>query len=158
MHEGVKEVWIEALESDKYEQGRGTLTRVKGGEQQHCCLGVLMCELRDHPDLLEELGIARIDQLLNREGDTVNYHVQWTDGEWETETTVLPNRLARRLDIFVNPNVVVPNEDLVLYHDSGSAIIGENLVSVAVLNDGVGEDREGKKDFKYIAERIKESL
>ena len=43
MKREIKDKWIEALRSGKYEQGRDLLCKISGGEK-HCCLGVL-CEL-----------------------------------------------------------------------------------------------------------------
>lgn len=37
----VKELWLTALRSDKYNQGHGQLKQIKGGETSYCCLGVL---------------------------------------------------------------------------------------------------------------------
>ncbi len=43
MNPEIREQWIEALLSGKYQQGKGRLKSITGGEK-HCCLGVL-CEL-----------------------------------------------------------------------------------------------------------------
>jgi hypothetical protein len=45
MNPDVKAVWIEALRSGNYQQGRGVLTNIgSNGAASHCCLGVL-CQL-----------------------------------------------------------------------------------------------------------------
>jgi hypothetical protein len=41
MHPGIKQQWIDALESGKYPQGTGELQNTKG---EFCCLGVL-CDI-----------------------------------------------------------------------------------------------------------------
>lgn len=40
----VKDLWVSALNSEKYEQGSGYLHQVKNGTGKLCCLGVL-CDL-----------------------------------------------------------------------------------------------------------------
>ena len=44
MNPAVKELWVEALESGRYVQGFGTLTRRDASGDKDCCLGVL-CKL-----------------------------------------------------------------------------------------------------------------
>lgn len=44
MNLAVKELWLTALRSGKYKQGRLTLKRVSANGTEHCCLGVL-CEI-----------------------------------------------------------------------------------------------------------------
>jgi hypothetical protein len=155
MHEGVKTIWVDALESDKYQQGKDRLTTIGIDDtQKHCCLGVLMCELKDRPELLAELGIDRIEVRPNRAEEWLAYSVRYTDGICETETTVLPFTLAQRLDLTSsNPFVEVPREDIPYLEVDEEAYVG-----LAHLNDGTGPDHVGAKDFKYIAERIKASL
>lgn len=66
-----KTLWIEALRSGKYRQGKGTLRqRVRNGEGylmpdvvEHCCLGVL-CEIAF------EQGIVQRDENFDNEGRT----------------------------------------------------------------------------------------
>lgn len=42
MNQTVKQLWIDALRSGDYEQGKGTLTYIGGdGKELDCCLGVL---------------------------------------------------------------------------------------------------------------------
>jgi hypothetical protein len=46
MHQKVRD-WLDALRSDRYEQGRGTLKKVtREGRTTYCCFGVL-CELEN---------------------------------------------------------------------------------------------------------------
>jgi len=42
-------VWIKALESGEYKQGRKYLCRIRGDERSYCCLGVL-CEVAHIPE------------------------------------------------------------------------------------------------------------
>jgi hypothetical protein len=155
MHEEVKKIWVDALESDKYLQGRDRLTTIGlDNTQKHCCLGVLMCELKDRPELLAALDIDRIEVRPNRAEEWLAYSVRYADGICETETTVLPFTLAQRLDLpGSNPTVEVPRGDMPYLEDDEEAYVG-----LAHLNDGTGPDHVGAKDFKYIAERIKASL
>ena len=45
MKREVKKLWLDALKSGEYKQGKGNLKLTKAGKpDQHCCLGVL-CEL-----------------------------------------------------------------------------------------------------------------
>jgi len=44
MDESVKQEWVEALRSGKYEQGTGTLCKQADDDVKYCCLGVL-CDL-----------------------------------------------------------------------------------------------------------------
>lgn len=41
MNEDVKALWVTALLSDEYKQGRKRLTGIKDGVETNCCLGVL---------------------------------------------------------------------------------------------------------------------
>jgi hypothetical protein len=49
MNERIKKLWVEALRSGKYKQGRGKL---RNESNEFCCLGVL-CNLhaQEHPDI-----------------------------------------------------------------------------------------------------------
>lgn len=44
MNPDARALWLEALRSGEYAQGRGQLTRITNDEALHCCLGVL-CEV-----------------------------------------------------------------------------------------------------------------
>jgi hypothetical protein len=44
MDQTIKEQWIDALESGRYEMGRGALREEVNGKDKYCCLGVL-CEI-----------------------------------------------------------------------------------------------------------------
>ena len=44
MNQEVKKIWVEALRSGKYQQGRGKLKRSDDLKPTYCCLGVL-CEV-----------------------------------------------------------------------------------------------------------------
>lgn len=44
MNKEVKTLWLEALRSDKYKQGKMCLGKVSKGNNLYCCLGVL-CEI-----------------------------------------------------------------------------------------------------------------
>lgn len=51
----VAKIWVDALRSGEYTQGKQALKFTKGGKWYHCCLGVL-CELYDqnHEEKLEQ--------------------------------------------------------------------------------------------------------
>lgn len=69
----IKQLWIEALESGKYQQGKGQLRNANG---EYCCLGVL-CELAAKEGVIEE-GKTKFNSL-DIEGYTTYY-----DGTWHT--------------------------------------------------------------------------
>lgn len=46
MDKNIKKLWVEALRSGKYKQGKNYLHRVIDGENRFCCLGVL-CKIAD---------------------------------------------------------------------------------------------------------------
>lgn len=51
MKENIKEMWVTALRSEEYEQGRNYLHQSREGKSQYCCLGVLT-------DLAKKNGVA----------------------------------------------------------------------------------------------------
>jgi hypothetical protein len=56
MNPAVKTLWLEALRSGRYTQGRGCLTRRhEDGREEHCCLGVL-CQLAVNAEVVAETG------------------------------------------------------------------------------------------------------
>ena len=87
MNPEVKALWVTALRSGEYEQGRGALIQIDEGKQTYCCLGVLC-------DLAIKAGVAEV-RLYENENSFARY--QWWDatgdaaGEWsETEGTLPP--------------------------------------------------------------------
>ncbi|MFI6737419.1 hypothetical protein ACIBI9_31220 [Nonomuraea sp. NPDC050451] len=55
MNPAVKELWLTALRSEKYSQGRSALKITSpAGETKHCCLGVL-CEIAVAVGLVSEI-------------------------------------------------------------------------------------------------------
>lgn len=49
----VRKLWVEALESGKYKQGKMRLKRTDAGEDRYCCLGVL-CDLAAKHGICDE--------------------------------------------------------------------------------------------------------
>ena len=134
--EGLKEAWIEALESDEFEQGTGAL-RVDG---KYCCLGVL-CEVArtkfglniDVVPQIENFNeYVDYDKYVSPYGDSFVYNGDEVSGDWE----ILPVGLAEWAGIEVNPEVYSPED--------------ERKVRLSDLNDG-------GSSFREIAKLIKES-
>lgn len=64
-----QELWLQALESDKYEQGKYVLCKLFGDTKKYCCLGVA-CELfATEKSLFDEFG-----EMVYVENDSV-----WSD-------------------------------------------------------------------------------
>jgi hypothetical protein len=106
MKEQIKQRWVEALRSGKYEQDRGVLrsTQTDG----FCCLGVL-CDLyiQDHPDVQWEQDLEN--------GRFVLYG----------ETGVLPSNVVTWAGLTdTNPEVKVPDDDDTGY--CGGSLAGLN--------------------------------
>jgi len=56
MRKDVKDMWVTALRSGEYQQGKLSL---KTGSGAYCCLGVLACELhKKMPELLTVSGVS----------------------------------------------------------------------------------------------------
>ena len=81
MNAEVKQQWVEALRSGKYQQGTAALRKHKDGQDQYCCLGVL-CDLytKAFPD-----AAGRWDRVV--EDGVVPFCVLDTDGmeHWQHE-------------------------------------------------------------------------
>ena len=60
MKQEIKERWVEALRSGKYEQGTGTLTT---GSGRYCCLGVL-CDLAVADGVIEPPTLSAGDDVM----------------------------------------------------------------------------------------------
>lgn len=105
----IKQRWIQALRSGKYEQDRGVLRSVQ--TDGFCCLGVL-CDLyiQDHSDAQWEHGIG--DDRFALYG----------------ETGVLPCSVMTWAGLTdTNPSVKVPNDDDTVYcGNCGSSLAGLN--------------------------------
>lgn len=71
MNKEIKALWIEALESGQYQQGRGMLRNEKG---EYCCLGVL-CELA-----VQEGVIDTSREYASQNGNSYTEY----DGSWHT--------------------------------------------------------------------------
>jgi hypothetical protein len=54
MKPGIKKIWLKALRSGEYKQGRKSLCRTDRGESYYCCLGVLANECADGFWILRE--------------------------------------------------------------------------------------------------------
>lgn len=118
-----KAMWVEALRSDAFTQGKGALSRmgqgINGHRRRDCCLGVL-CFITG----MEELPSISIDS------NSITYRFPGTQIDFST--TILPYELAKALDIrdwrgeyVVNPSIY--------YFDGERNLIGQSL---STLNDG----------------------
>ena len=78
MNARVKRLWIKALRSGKYKQGRGMLRRGRGEKVTYCCLGVL-CEVAKSEGVIARfkgsdgfpIELPDDNPRLNRSRDTV---------------------------------------------------------------------------------------
>lgn len=125
----VKQDWIKALRSGKYEQSKGSLTNGVG----FCCLGVL-CDLysKEHPDAKFNRSNAFL-----------------VDGS--EESGVLPSLVAEwaHLDES-NPTVDIPAS--AIYSTAPSDSTGTIVVHLSELND------DYDFDFNRLADIIEEHL
>lgn len=97
MNPNIKAQWLDALRSDEFEQGTGTLTRVNDdGTKSHCCLGVL-CELAADAGVVQRT----VDETQVEQGI-----VGYTDGQNGAEVSILPHAVAdwAGLDRWGNPD------------------------------------------------------
>lgn len=107
MNQEFKKEWIEALESNKYEQGDSQLKTSSG---KFCCLGVAC-------DLLVKKGV--VEEYIHN--DTSYYKMpDEVSGDYE----VLSKGIAEYLGIERNPDIKVEDE----YY-------GPDYVDIATLND-----------------------
>lgn len=51
MKKKYKDIWLKALRAGEYAQGTGALCRLKNGEHEFCCLGVLVNEIEGFDSL-----------------------------------------------------------------------------------------------------------
>jgi hypothetical protein len=71
----IKQIWIDALLSGEYEQGRGLLCHISDGNTYWCCLGVLT-------DLAVKSGVE-IDKSLDSDSKNSNQEVFYFNGQHE---------------------------------------------------------------------------
>jgi len=76
--EEAKGLWVDALRSGDYTQGRETLTTKIDGGYSYCCLGVLECVIGDgDPEIAESNGYiddpGRFDMPLNSGYEILNW-------------------------------------------------------------------------------------
>lgn len=135
MDKRVKALWLEALTSGEYEQGKGYL-RIQGeeGKDSFCCLGVLC-------DLAEKEGITTSEPPAGTENscgdvecDVCNSHKPYL---YNSQSGALPRRVQEWSGVSGNGNLTKEVE-------------GVN--SLVLLNDDAGYD------FNQIAEVIREQF
>lgn len=81
MNEGYKRIWLEALRSGKYKQGKGRLLSETGKE--HCCIGVL-CEVAgiENEYIKTNFNLNREKlELFGLDWDAVTYLADMNDGD-----------------------------------------------------------------------------
>lgn len=133
MNPEVKALWIEALLSGDYKQGKSWLKQVHDdGPAEYCCLGVLC-------DLAEKAGIVTSTEEPNTQGGRVVRYSSSGNEEY-SEVTVLPETVADWADFkWQSGGIVGPSQ----YGDFEG---GQSLVS---LNDNGAS-------FEHIAGVIEE--
>lgn len=67
----IKGLWIEALRSGDYVQGRDCLKATTADGTTHCCLGVL-CEVADIPFIEEDKNRYGVDYAIKGDADGFN--------------------------------------------------------------------------------------
>lgn len=85
MDANVKRIWVAALRSGKYDQGKGRLRSENGG---YCCLGVL-CDLYGN-DLWRFEDYVGDDEEEDNESDWLMRDWQYAPNKGEEKSTVLP--------------------------------------------------------------------
>lgn len=122
----VIEKWVEALESDEYEQVTGRLKRnTNSGVVGHCCLGVL-CELA-----VKEKVITPSWTYQHRPNDDPYY-------SFASSEHALPAAVANWAGVYAS--------DPVLYEDTDGGRVGHHA---SIWNDEYG------RDFHQIAQLIR---
>lgn len=78
MYAHVKAIWTEALNSGKYKQAKGRLSRIDAdtGEVSHCCLGVLTQVAIDNGVYLKATAI--VDRVVYGEANTYGDEAEYT--------------------------------------------------------------------------------
>lgn len=130
MDQRVKTLWVTALRSGEYEQGRHTLR--KG--DQFCCLGVLC-------DLAVKEGVIPAPVA----GLSVDDRQVWTYGEADT---LLPHEVVAWAQLFQSDPVVTwPTSDW-----------GYTKIGLSGVNDYHGESGDHPGTFEVIAGLIEDQL
>lgn len=134
----VMQMWADALESDEYRQGSGLLKvkTINGGQELHCCLGVL-CELyiKHNPQAEARFELDPIAD--NKRGHVFRFQSKQTNLEEDTRyTAYLPPEVVEWAGLSDdNPRITVEKY---------------GRVGMVYLNDVV------KLDFKQIATIVKQ--
>lgn len=126
MNPEVKALWIEALLSGDYKQGKSWLKQVHDdGPAEYCCLGVLC-------DLAEKAGIVTSTEESTTQGGRVVRYSSSGNEEY-SEVTVLPKTVADWADFkwqkSISGSIVGPNQygdfeggcSLVSLNDTGAS-------------------------------------
>lgn len=133
----VKQLWVAALRSGEYPQGKSKLRSSKG----YCCLGVL-CDLAERAGIITSEVVTTYDDGTETYGYTVNDHQEVP----YHEVSLLPLKVQDWAGIEnCNPNVEVDDEEFSKDHQLRS------WAPLSELND-LGYD------FDYIADRIEANM
>lgn len=133
MNPEAKKLWVEALRSDKYQQGKGALKTIQGS---FCCLGVL-CDLSGQGKWQEELFQVTHADGKKSSGTCRNLYV--TPGE-------------EKKDYISNS---YPPSEVLLW----AGIDGATMHKLSSMNDGWMNDAEHpQQTFEQIAQWIEDNL
>lgn len=124
----IKQIWIDALLSGEYEQGKGVLCRSEDGKKEWCCLGVLT-------DLAVKAGIV-MEIKMGDSDDPKNQNAVFFDGAHEKLPVKVQEWSGLETDLgeYSYEDVNIDDEDIVIEqtlaedNDNGSTF--KELVSI----------------------------
>jgi len=144
MNPEIKQLWLEALRSGKYEQGKSLL---RPDDNSYCCLGVL-CQIA------EERGICKYVPSDTHKGFTVGYPDVFQDGYDDGnlyEDSELPWVVKQWAGVeSENPKITLNEKNIKEYFKG--TMQDNTKVSLAELNDNFGYT------FAELADIIEEQL
>lgn len=124
----IKKLWIDALLSGEYEQGRGVLCRVDDGKKEWCCLGVLT-------DLAIKAGIV-MEITMSDSNDPNNPNAVFFDGTHEKLPVKVQQWSGLETDLgeYSYEDINIDDEDIVvdqtLAEDNDNGSTFKELVSI----------------------------
>lgn len=124
----IKKLWIDALLSGEYEQGRGVLCRVDDGKKEWCCLGVLT-------DLAIKAGIV-MEITMSDSNDPNNPNAVFFDDTHEKLPVKVQQWSGLETDLgeYSYEDINIDDEDIVvdqtLAEDNDNGTTFEQLASI----------------------------